>query len=255
MPEYFNRPCEGMCERHGYPCQRTKFYIDAADERSAQPIQFSQKQNYGTKEEVEWYFWALKVPKEQQGLAFDDIKTHSPALVFENGTILPYWLKEFPCHSGCDIMICYACKKAHVKSAVIDGVCQIYEQAEAKRKADEIARQKLLKANPPVTTHPAKTAATKYTGKYKASTWAETQEEYARPKIHRSPASTSMPLLSAVNKIMKESLNGANEELSEEENDRANAAINGVENETDDARTGTQTAATDDTVGAGEQDS
>jgi hypothetical protein len=132
MPKYQNKPVEGACERLGKPCQRKEFFIAKAEEFGAQTKQYNSTFNYGKKNQTTWYFWGLNVPDSQQDRVFAELAASTPELVNEDGSIYPYWLKEFPCFLGCEITICSYCGKQHEKRLIRTGYC-LYDEVRGKK--------------------------------------------------------------------------------------------------------------------------
>jgi len=134
MPDFMNRPTEGMCERLGGRCMRKEHFVDSANLFLATPKQYTSTINYGESAKTTWYFWGLNVPEDQVDDVNAEIVKNSPDMAFDNGYVLPHWLKEFPCYIGCDITVCNICKKQHEKNAVVDGICKY--DVEEKRLAE-----------------------------------------------------------------------------------------------------------------------
>lgn len=93
MPQFKDKPTEGLCERVGMECKYPDHYTKLAEDFDAEPVKIKGGIEIEGKQ-VDWSYWGLQLPDNN--------------LILAKARMRPYLdsrLTEFPCYMECPVVV------------------------------------------------------------------------------------------------------------------------------------------------------
>lgn len=93
MPQFKDKPAEGLCERMGLECKYPDHYTDLANSFGAEPVKIEGSITIDGKP-AKWSYWGLQLPEGNLAMAKKRMRPY-----------LELRLTEFPCWMECPVVV------------------------------------------------------------------------------------------------------------------------------------------------------